>query len=861
MIHPFSTTPPPALGQVGGKARSLIEATAAGFNVPAGFVLDVDFFQPWLEEVRAGSAWQAFLDSGDDDTRAACDDVKAACTSLALTDEQQAALGEALGTLNAEHCFAVRSSSPEEDLAGTSFAGGYETTLGVTPDTLEEALRTSFTSVFDERIVAYKRQHGMATDDPRIAVIVQEQVPSDVSGVAFSLNPQNNCYDEAVINANFGLGETVVNGHVTPDTYVVEKVRGEILERGIASKSHAAWLVDGGGTEERDNAEPQAPSLTDEHALAVGQLAADAEAHYGAPMDIEWAIHDSTLYLLQSRPITAYVPLPPGMITAPGAQKRLYLDIVVLTQGFGESLSVLGADLWGRMLVLIKGEIMVDAGTEGTIINMDGRQYMNLSGMLRALGMSMIGRIKTYDTPTRKILDSVDFKGEYRPKKLAEPLKGMRWNMLRMGLRLLPSVVRGFVNLEKSLREYELLSEGDLERCRALIGQEMPFDEMQEALLALFQNQLQSVGAIAAPMVARPRLARLFRDDAEARDLLVALEMDLPGNPTAEMGRRMFELAASDELQATEDGDAFEAKIRARSYSADFMAAYDFYMDRFGCRGIKEIDIATPRAYEDLPAFFDQLRAIAVGNDAIAAAERRRIEAHERLFEIARARGKEKTVRKLANTVRSAAGYREAPKFFFIHVVDLLRRRALILAEHLVVAGRMDDPQQVFDLTPVQIGQAERDAGFDVRAAIERNLSTRHHIDRVKDWPRVIDSRGRIPRPPLSNTQDGLVGDAIAPGTVRGRAKVLHAPYEKPLEEGEILVTRASDPGWTPIFINAAGVVLEVGGPLQHGAIIAREYGLPCVSGLDGVTDLIKDGQWIEVDGSNGVVRILDEAA
>ena len=131
--------------------------------------------------------------------------------------------------------------------------------------------------MFDERIVAYKRQHGMATDDPRIAVIVQEQVPSEVSGVAFSLNPQNNCYDEAVINANFGLGETVVNGHVTPDTYVVEKVRGEILERGIASKSHAAWLVNGGGTEERDNADPEAPSLTDEQTLAVAELAADAE--------------------------------------------------------------------------------------------------------------------------------------------------------------------------------------------------------------------------------------------------------------------------------------------------------------------------------------------------------------------------------------------------------------------------------------------------------------------------------------------------------------------------------------------------------------------------------------------------------
>lgn len=860
MIHPFHVTEAPSLGAVGGKARSLIEATAAGFNVPTGFVLDVEFFRPWLDQVRSDAAWRAFLDCAADDTRAACDAVKAACADLALTDAQRSELDQALGGLNAEHCFAVRSSSPEEDLEGTSFAGGYETTLGVTRDTLEEALQTSFTSVFDERIVAYKRQHGMATDDPRIAVIVQEQIPSEVSGVAFSLNPRNNCYDEAVINANFGLGETVVNGHVTPDTYVVEKVRGEILERSVAAKSHAAWLVNGGGTEERDNAEPEAPSLTDEQALAVAQLAADAEAHYGAPMDIEWAIHDDTLYLLQSRPITAYVPLPPAMITAPGAQKNLYLDLIVLTQGFGDSLSVLGANLWGRMLVLLKGEIMIDAGVTGTLINMDGRQYLNLSSMLRSMGMPILSRlIATYDTPTRKIMESVDFQADYRPKQLPEALKGARSNMVRMGLKVLPSVVKAFMNLDKALKDYDDLFERDLARCRALAGEEMPFDEMQEALLALFGNQLSSMGAVGLPAVARPRIAKLFRDDPEAQDLLVALEMDLPGNPTAEMGRRMFELASFEEIQATPDGDAFEAKVRARSYSAEFMSAYDAYMERFGCRGIKEIDIATPRAYENLPAFFDQLRAIDLGKDVIGAAERRRVEAHERLFELARARGKEKQARKLANTIRSAAGYREAPKFFFIHLVDLLHGRALTLADRMVAAGRLDDPQQVFDLTPFQLGEAERDAGFDVRTAIERNLSSRRPLDRVRDWPRVIDSRGKIPLQPVSETEDGLVGDPIAPGTVRGRAKVLHAPYEKPLEEGEILVTRASDPGWTPIFVNAAGVVLEVGGPLQHGAVIAREYGLPCVSGLDGVVDLIEDGQMIEVDGSAGVVRILDE--
>ena len=862
MIHPFFATPVPALGLVGGKARSLIEATAAGFNVPAGFALDVDFFQPWLDEVRAGSAWQAFLDSGDD-TRAACAAVKADCASLTLTDEQRAELHDTIATLNAQHCFAVRSSSPEEDLAGTSFAGGYETTLGVNPDTLQEALRTSFTSVFDERIVAYKRQHGMATDDPRIAVIVQEQVPSDVSGVAFSLNPQNNCYDEAVINANFGLGETVVNGHVTPDTYVVEKVRREILERGIASKSHAAWLVNGGGTEERDNADLEAPSLTDEQALAVAQLAADAEAHYGAPMDIEWAIHDGTLYLLQSRPITAYVPLPAGMITEPGAQKNLYLDAVVLDQGFSDSLSVLGSVVFGRMAEKLKGDAgIIDRGMDGTLINMDGRHYMHLSNLARALGVFVGSLLKTYDTPTRRLMESIDLKGDYLPDKVPEPLKGAALKAVLFGLRSVPEMLRGLLAPEKAIRAYQAMFDDDLAVCRELAWSDMPFDEMAEEFAERFAVQMSSIaGIVIPPVLARRRLARLFEDDAEATDLLGAVEMELPGNPTAEMGRGMFELAAFDELQSTTDGAEFETRIRERTYSDAFLAAYDAYLERFGCRCIREIDAGTPRFYENLPAFFDQLRAIDIGSDTMRGAGGRRIAATERLLEIARTRGKEKQVAKHVDTIRGLAGYREAPKYFFVYTMDLLRRRALVLGERFVGEGRLDDRHQVFNLTPAQVAQAERDPDMDLRGPMARNMAPREHLDRVKNWPRMIDSRGRIPQAPVPESEDGLVGDPISPGTVSGRAKILHGPYEKPLEEGEILVTHASDPGWTPIFINAAGVVLEVGGSLQHGAVIAREYGLPCVSGLDGVTDILTDGQMIEVDGSNGVVRILDEPA
>ena len=202
----------------------------------------------------------------------------------------------ALGQFVEETLLAVRSSSPEEDLATASFAGGYETTLGVTRKTLEAALVSCFTSLLDERVVTYKQQNQLPLDNPRIAVIVQQQIASEASGVAFSLNPQNNAYDEAVINANFGLGETVVTGQVTPDTYVVDKVAQEILDRQVAAKAHAVWLRSDGGTEQRPNNHPDAPALTDAQALQVAALAESVESHVGHPVDIERAFYNGTLY-------------------------------------------------------------------------------------------------------------------------------------------------------------------------------------------------------------------------------------------------------------------------------------------------------------------------------------------------------------------------------------------------------------------------------------------------------------------------------------------------------------------------------------------------------------------------------------
>ena len=862
MIHTFTVETVPSIQDVGGKARSLIEATHSGFNVPDGFVLDVEYFQPWLDNVTKSDAWAGFLATSEADIKRHCDGVKDFCASLALDAPQVQALKAAIEDWPEDVVVAVRSSSPEEDLEGSSFAGGYETTLGVTRETLQAAILHSFTSVFDERIVTYKMQHGMATDDPRIAVVVQLQIASEVSGVAFSLNPQNNCFDEAVINANFGLGETVVAGVVTPDTYVVDKVELELIDKNIANKSHGLHIENGGGTRERANERPDASCLTDAQAIEIAQLAARAEDHYGKPMDIEWAIEDGTLHLLQSRPITTYVPLPDSMVTAPGAQKNLYLDVIVLSQGFAESLSVLGLDIWGRMLEAVKSaQGMVDRGSQGTILNVDGRQYFHVSNLFKALGGGVVSRVLTqYDTPTRKIFESIDLKNEYLPKETPRPLKGLRWRAFKSIGSVVPAAYRGFRNSDRAVKAFEEQFAELVVTCKALVARDMPIDELVDRLLAVFQKQISTViGVLAPSLVARWRIGRMFRND-DVHDLVVALEMDLRGNPTSEMGHAMYQLASRPEIQATHTGDEFEQKVHGGAYSAELSAQLDAYFDRFGCRGIKEIDIATPRVYENLPAFFDQLHAIDIDTDTINTAKSRRAAAYEKLRALAQKKGKAVKFERLARQ-QVNGGYREAPKYFFIVVVDLVRRRALELGKTFVAQGRLARADQIFDLTRAQIAAGQRDPSLDLADLAANNLAPRGKFARVRHWPRFIDSRGKIFRAKAVQTEDAnvLVGDPIAPGVVRGKAKVLDEPYAKPLEKGEILVTRASDPGWTPIFINAAGVVLEVGGPLQHGAIIAREYGLPCVSGIDRVTDVVVDGQLLEVDGTNGVVRVLSD--
>jgi len=333
LVYRFGDSPLPARDEVGGKGLSLITLYQAGLPVPNGFVLTVSFFEPWIVLLKATPAWKQFLAADQAGLREVCQRLKQISSGYELNPEQKKRLRETLFAFDDKILFAVRSSSPEEDLAGSSFAGCYETMLGVPPDRLETALHTAFASCLDARIVAYKRERGIEHLEPRIAVIVQEQVASEVAGVGFSAHPHTGDPDQAVFESNWGLGETVVGGRVSPDHFVVHKTTRRITERRLGRKERACVLLASGGTHEREDPRHEQLSLQDGQIQALTEALIAIEGRYGRPIDMEWAFAGGKLYVLQARPIAPPAKAHPAAARTTGVITRLVERVKALFQG------------------------------------------------------------------------------------------------------------------------------------------------------------------------------------------------------------------------------------------------------------------------------------------------------------------------------------------------------------------------------------------------------------------------------------------------------------------------------------------------------------------------------------------------
>jgi phosphoenolpyruvate synthase/pyruvate phosphate dikinase len=877
-VYPLSTTETPELSQVGGKAMSLILMTRHGLPVPPGFVLSVAFFEPWLTAIQSTPAWAQVLDSAPKEMKQNCDKVKALAMELELDDAHEKVLSKMLASFQADNgkpLFAVRSSSPEEDREMDSFAGLYETVLGVTPDGITDAVRRAFASCLDERVLVYKREHGFAMDVPRIAVIVQQQVRAQTAGVAFSLNPINNCYDEAVINANFGLGESVVSGAVSPDSFVVDKVSRTVLERSTGKKESSIWLDNGGGTYKERSLSHAQLCLSDAQVLALTDMLVKVESDYQKPVDIEWAFSGGKLYLLQARPITTYMPLPDALLTAPGEPKQLYVDLTLIKWGMDQLVSVMGTDYLAimneEMLKFSMGEGIGPDVIDETRRTLEGRTYVMISNSIKMQGKKrVVGEFREMDALCAEILEAID-EAEYVPEKLPPALKGLMLKMIRQNLGLGWQVLQAIRDPMAYHQKY-LQEEAQLRRDLALEmneGDALSTSEFATSMMVKMMSYVKVfMPMLFAAIIARSRMKALFKDEApEVCDRLVYLERALPHNVTIEMGLAMYRLARFQEVSTCTSGEEFAAKLRAKTFSPDFIEAWDAFIQNFGFRAPMEMDPAAPRFYEQPEQFFEQLRTMAENANAeqnpqaiYDRAKAEREAAYEALLRAAEQKGKRKAKQfaKHYATWVELGGYRETPKYFVASITDAFRRHVLRAARPLVDDGRLDRPEQVFDLHMKDLDRGLADPGVDLGALAEQNTRFLNRLKRVRSLPRIVDSRGKILRPPTKETGEGeLLGEPISTGTVRGKIKVLHRPDEKPVLPGEILVARATDPGWTPLFINASGVILEVGGMLQHGALVAREYGKPCVAGIDNATSIFSDGQIVQVDGASGIVRLV----
>ncbi len=874
MIVSFPAIEQTTLAEVGGKGYSLIRMIEAGLPVPPGAVLTTEFFAPWFDEIQASAAWTALPNATPAQWATLCNELKGLCPALTLMPTQRQVLEdlrENLAALDDDVLFAVRSSSPEEDLASASFAGVYETRLGVRPADLDDAVRHCFASSLDQRVLVYKKEHGFDVLSTRIAVVVQQQIDSEVAGVGFSLNPLTNDYDEAVVDANWGLGESVVAGLASPDHFIVDKVGRQVVDKKLGAKQVSIWLGPDGSTIERKDHRSGEFTLSDSQLGELTEVMCRIEALYEKPMDIEWAYAGDQLHVLQARPITTYVPLPPEMLTKPGERRRLYAD-AALSKGMTTNvpISPMVLDWWEDLLSSFLEDFFgIELTPEkGLVFVAGGRLYMNLSNMMwLASPKKMAKGSAPSDRLMAEILANIDperYRTATRPPWMRFRIL---WSVPRVLWRLrgfFGNMLWAILSPKRAHQGYQRKVDAYQVELTENLDYGLPLAEFRRIYAAPMWRQ-PTMSALMASLVALGSVNRVVgKKSAEAQALAEKLQLGFTGDVVVEMGIALFRLAKLLDSSDFEDLIRLAERVENRQMSAEFLSAWDAFLATYGWRGPLEMDLASPR-YADNPGLALRQMSFMTGVDEgfnPEAAHQRNVEERQRAYEELMSRSgwlRRALLCRVYRIIDLFAGTRDTPKHQIVLFNYALRKRALIEGKCLVQEGRLDAAPDVFDLTFNDLESAALQPSLDLREVREDRTRFLKILEaQVTEFPQVIDSRGRILRPPPREEKPGeLSGMAVSPGVVTGRVKMLRDPHEKPVNKGDVLVAYTTDPGWTPLFVNAAAVLLEVGGILQHGAVVAREYGKPCVVGIDRLMTKLHDGQRVEVDGTTGVIRLL----
>lgn len=865
------------LSLVGGKGLNLGKLSKIqGIQVPEGFCVTTVGYKKAIEQIET---FQALLDQltllkveDRDQISEISRKIRQILMKVEIPSDIVKEVSHTLSQFGDEHPYAVRSSATAEDLPHASFAGQQDTYLNIIgKEATLQHISKCWASLFTDRAVIYRMQNGFNHRQVSLSVIVQRMVFPQSSGVLFTADPVTSNRKLLSIDASFGLGEALVSGLVSPDCYKVQE--DKIVDKMIATKKLAIYGRNEGGIEKReiDPNLQKTQTLTEQQILQLARIGRQIEAFFGFPQDIEWCLVDDTFYIVQSRPITTIFPIP----EANDQENHVYVS-VGHQQMMTDPIKPLGLSFY----LLTTPAPMRKAG---------GRLFVDVTPMLT----SPVSRKAIIDTMGKSellikdalltVVERGDFiKSLLNHEKAPSPRRNN--TDIPAEIENNPVIVSDLIkNSQTSIEELK-------ENIQKKSGPDL-FDfileDLQELKKILFNPQSSAVimGAFHASAWINEKMNE-WLGEKNAAD---TLSLSVPNNITSEMGLALLDVA--DVIRPYPEVISYLQQVKDDNF-LDELVTFDggqeakeviiAYLNKYGMRCAGEVDMTKTRWSEKpstlVPMILRNIKEFEPGagkrkfEQGLHVALKKEQELVERLKQLPDGEQKAKETKRMISILRRFIGYREYPKYGMINRYFIYKQAILKEAEQLVQTGVIHEKEDIYYLTFEELHEVVRTNKLDYPGCLfeqQAELATRQIISKRKDEykfyekltpPRVITSDGEIITGQYKRENlpaQAIVGLPVSTGVIEGRARVILNMEDADLEDGDILVTSFTDPGWTPLFVSIKGLVTEVGGLMTHGAVIAREYGLPAVVGVENATKLIKDGQRIRVNGTDGYIEIL----
>lgn len=853
---------------VGGKGLHLGELSKIeGIHVPEGFCVTTAGYRKAIEQNETYHALidqLTILNSADQDRIGEISrNIRQTIMEVKIPTDVVEAVARYLSRFGEEHAYAVRSSATAEDLPHASFAGQQDTYLNIIgKEAILQHIRKCWASLFADRAVIYRIQHGFDHRQVYLSVIVQRMVFPQASGILFTADPMTSNRKLLSIDASYGLGEALVSGLVSADGYQVRD--GEIVEKRIATKKLAVYGRKEGGTETRqiepDRQETQ--TLTDQQILQLARIGRQVEAYFGPPQDIEWCLVGDTFYIVQSRPITTLYPIP----EANDQGNRVYVS-VGHQQMMTDPMKPLGLSFY----LLTTPAPMRKAG---------GRLFVDVTPMLASPDTRdmIINTLGKSDPLIKDALMTIIERGDFI-KSLSNEGKEQRAGKskdetLPAGSRDQPDPDPAIVS--ELVKQSQASIEAVKQNIQTKSGSEV-FDFIQEDIRQLTKmvSDPQYLGVIMAAMDASAWINEKMNEWLGEKNAADPLSQSVPNNITSEMGLALLDVAdvirrypeVIEYVRHVKDEKFLDRLVALEGGEEARDAVYDF-LSKYGMRCAGEIDITRTR-WSEKPTTLVPMILSNIQNFEPNASRRKfeqgRQEAMkkeqellERLKQLPDGEQKAKETKRRIGLIRNFSGFREYPKYAMVSRYFVYKQALLKEAERLMQAGVIHDKEDIYYLTFEELHEVVRTNTLDYQVIGKRKEE--YKLYEKLTPPRVITSDGEIVAGKYNRGDfptEAMAGLPVSSGVAEGRARVILNMEDAVLEQGDILVTAFTDPSWTPLFVSVKGLVTEVGGLMTHGAVIAREYGLPAVVGVEQATKRIKDGQRIRVHGIEGYVELL----